>query len=191
MLAWCYACYPAFSSFWRCISPHPLAAASRTGTADVSLECGLHAPLRKFITVDKDSHGHCLCHRSLDLDAMWPWKFTQNLSVKRQLSQSRPSYWTLLSVHLLVQICRLFRLIISLDIMLNLTPSQITVAESFIPPYPPPSLLPPPSSLPPLPPFPSLPPSPSLPHSYPPTPSILPPPSPPPPPPSTPISASP
>ena len=89
--------------------------------------------------------------------------------------------WTLLSVHLLVQICRLFRLIISLDIMLNLTPSQITVAESFIPPYSSPSLLPPPSSLPPLPPFPSLPPSPSLPHSYPPTPSTLPPPSPPPP----------
>ena len=48
----------------------PLAAASRTGTADVSLECGLHAPLRKFITVDKDSHGHCFCHRSLDRDAM-------------------------------------------------------------------------------------------------------------------------
>ena len=44
-------------------------------------------PPQKFITVDKDSHGHCFCHRSLDRDAIWPWKFTQNLSVKRQLSQ--------------------------------------------------------------------------------------------------------
>ena len=55
-------------------TPLGLAAASRTGTADVSLECGLHAPLRKLegssITVDEDSNGHCFCHRSYDRDTM-------------------------------------------------------------------------------------------------------------------------